>query len=190
MTGAENILMNSAFEYRELNDAALLEQCRLDQFRGPGPGGQKRNKTSNSVRLTHTPTGITVIAGESRSLSENKMRALRRLKMELAIQLRRTVDPRGWEPPTWMKQVTAPVDKRSPGSGFRLQISHRHPVYFLLAGLSLDLIESLNGSVSDAAALLGVSTSSLVKFLTEDRHLWAAVNRIRVDYKHPPLKQR
>ena len=76
-------------EYRDLNGAALLAQCRWDAFRGSGPGGQKRNKTSNSMRLTHLPTGISVIASESRSQAENKMRALRRLKMHLALEFRR-----------------------------------------------------------------------------------------------------
>src|SRR3954452_11885492 len=88
-------------EYRDLNDAALLAECRWDAFRGSGPGGQKRNKTSSSVRLTHAPTGISVIAGESRSQVENKARAIKRLKMKLALEFRRAIDPRGWEPPVW-----------------------------------------------------------------------------------------
>src|SRR3954468_21355268 len=91
--------------YRDLNEAALLAECRWDAFRGPGPGGQKRNKTSNSMRLTHAPTGISVIAGESRSQSENKARALRRLKLRLATDFRRAIDPRGWEPPPWIDQI-------------------------------------------------------------------------------------
>src|SRR4051795_1851077 len=78
----------------DLTDDALLSDCRFDAFRGPGPGGQKRNKTSNSIRLTHTPTGISVVAGESRSQSENKSRALRRLKLRLAVDVRHAIDPR------------------------------------------------------------------------------------------------
>lgn len=181
--------MNPSAAFRDLNDAALQDQCRIDLFRGPGPGGQKRNKTSNSVRLTHRPTGIAVIAGESRSLTENKTRALKRLKMQLALQLRRTIDPRGWEPPTWMQRVVAPAAKNLPGAGLRLQISYRHPDYFRLVGLALDLIDSLNGSVSDAAALLGISTSSLAKFLADDSHLWTAANKIRANHHQPPLKR-
>src|SRR3954467_13483523 len=75
----------------DLSLPALLADCRFDAFRGPGPGGQKRNKTSNSIRLTHAPTGTIVIAGESRSQSENKARALRRLKLRLAVQFRRPI---------------------------------------------------------------------------------------------------
>ena len=53
---------------RLLTDDALLAECREDHYRGSGPGGQKRNKTSNGVRLVHAPTGSIVTATESRSL--------------------------------------------------------------------------------------------------------------------------
>jgi protein subunit release factor B len=48
-------------------DNQLLADCRWEAFRGPGPGGQKRNKTSSAVRITHLPTGLSAIATESRS---------------------------------------------------------------------------------------------------------------------------
>jgi hypothetical protein len=170
---------NSA-QYRDLNDAALLAECRWEAFRGPGPGGQKRNKTSNTMRLTHLPTGIAVIAGESRSQSENKMRAVRRLKMRLALEFRRTIDPRGWEPPPWIDQIrTRPSKDAPPGAGMRLQISHRHPLYYHLVGLVLDLLDIQRGNVAGVAGLLGLSTSSLVKFLADDPHLLTTANQIR-----------
>lgn len=65
--------MESTGSYRFLPDAKLLSQCRIDHYRGIGPGGQKRNKTSNGVRLAHLPTGILATATESRSLKENHL---------------------------------------------------------------------------------------------------------------------
>ncbi len=101
-------------DFRDLNDSALVADCRWDAFRGSGPGGQKRNKTSSSVRLTHLPTGLSVLAGESRSQVENKSRALRRLKMRLALEFRRPIDPHAWEPPAWIDQIrTRPAKSRS-----------------------------------------------------------------------------
>src|SRR5207247_813493 len=71
-----------------IDDAAMLKQCDVDLYRASGPGGQKRNKTSSAVRLRHAPSGITVIAEESRSQHENKARALRRLRQAIALQIR------------------------------------------------------------------------------------------------------
>src|SRR5437660_11758916 len=75
-------------EWAGLGDAALLAQCAVDTYRASGPGGQKRNKTSSAVRLRHPPSGLLVIAEESRSQHENKARALRRLRQALFLKLR------------------------------------------------------------------------------------------------------
>src|SRR5437016_12011337 len=71
-----------------LTDAQLLHQCEVDTYRASGPGGQKRNKTSSAVRLRHPPTGLIVIAEESRSQHENKARALTPLAHALVLHLR------------------------------------------------------------------------------------------------------
>src|SRR3954470_9231047 len=75
-------------EWTVLTDAQLLAQCEVDTYRASGPGGQKRNKTSSAVRLRHLPSGLLVIAEESRSQHENKARALRRLRREFFLELR------------------------------------------------------------------------------------------------------
>ena len=165
----------------DLNDESLLRDCRFELFRGPGPGGQKRNKTSNSVRLTHTPTQISVVAGESRSQSENKSRALRRLKLRIAVEIRHPVDPRGWEPPAWFPQVIQMG---------RLAVSRHNEHYSRTAGLVLDLLDARKGNVGVVAKLLGVSTSSVVKFLEAEPQLWAAANAIRKSAGQPPLEKR
>ena len=167
--------------YLDLADEALLVDCRYDLFRGPGPGGQKRNKTSNAVRLTHAPTGICVLAGESRSQAENKSRAIRRLKLRLAVEIRHAIDPRGWEPPAWFSQVVQLG---------RLAVSHHNDHYARTAGLVLDLMDVRKGSVGDVAKLLGVSTSSVVKFLEGEPQLWSAANAIRKSAGQAPLEKR
>jgi len=165
----------------DLSEQALLSSCHFDAFRGPGPGGQKRNKTSNSIRLTHEPTGIHVVAGESRSLQENKLRAIRRLKLRLATDIRYPVDLRWFEPPAWIDAV------KQLG---RLAVSHRNEHYARTASLVLDLLQARNGSVSDVGKLLGVTTTSIVKFLEEEHQLWAAANAIRKNAGQPPLDKR
>jgi len=166
---------------RLLSNDALLAQCHWDQFRGPGPGGQKRNKTANAVRLVHEPTGISVTAGESRSLAENKLRALRRLKLKLATDLREPVDLPTFEPPDWFLSVR---------HGNRIQASHRHPLYAAAAGLALDLMHALAGNPAAVAANLGVSTTAVIKLLEAEPQLWAAANRVRAAAGLKPLTHR
>src|SRR5213080_1580617 len=75
-------------DWTDLTDDQLLAQCAVDTYRASGPGGQKRNKTSSAIRLRHGPSGLIVIAEESRSQHENRARALRRLRQALYLKLR------------------------------------------------------------------------------------------------------
>src|SRR5580704_17245459 len=75
-------------KWTSLSDAKLLEQCAVDTYRASGPGGQKRNKTSSAVRLRHPPSGLVVIAEESRSQHENRARSLRRLRQAIYLKVR------------------------------------------------------------------------------------------------------
>jgi ribosome-associated protein len=68
---------------KALSDDALLAQCESDVFVASGPGGQHRNKTESGVRLTHPPTGVTVMATERRSQLQNRGIALERLREAL-----------------------------------------------------------------------------------------------------------
>lgn len=51
---------------------------------GSGPGGQKINKTSSTVRLRHGKTGLQVRVQSERSQAQNREEAWRRLATALA----------------------------------------------------------------------------------------------------------
>lgn len=59
------------------------EDIKMDTFRSSGAGGQKVNKTSSAVRLTHLPTGFVVTCQIERSQHRNRATALQMLKAKL-----------------------------------------------------------------------------------------------------------
>ncbi|TWF32328.1 peptide chain release factor [Chitinophaga polysaccharea] len=65
----------------------VLETCRAS-----GPGGQHVNKVETAVRGTHLPSGLQVLAMDSRSQLQNKQLCLQRLEAKfLAWQTTRLV---------------------------------------------------------------------------------------------------
>ena len=61
-------------------EASVYEDDLDESFiLGGGPGGQKTNKTSSVVRLSHEPSGVAVRCGESRSREDNRWLARRML---------------------------------------------------------------------------------------------------------------
>ncbi len=160
------------------SDARLLRDCRIDLTRGSGPGGQKRNKTSNAVRLTHEPTGIVATAREDRSLRVNKLRALRRLRLKIAAALREPVDPLTYTLPEWLASYVV---------AGRLAVNASNPHHPAAGAELLDLLAASDADPARAAANAGVTLRSFLKLLASDATLWTAANALRDRYAMPPL---
>jgi hypothetical protein len=146
---------------RTLSDEELLAECRFEAFRGSGPGGQKRNKTSSAVRISHGPSGLSAIAGESRSQQRNRQMALDRLRHKIALSVREKVQP-----------------SHLPDPGV-ITVSCRSENYPAAMGKILDVLTHAGWKIAQAAKMLGVSTGRLVDFLRTDAQLWMEVNRKR-----------
>src|SRR5437773_1651499 len=156
-----------------LTDEQLRAQCAVDTYRASGPGGQKRNKTSSAVRLRHPPSGLSVIAEESRSQHENRARALRRLRRALFLKLRDDVAPEQLTPEQLARHDDY-RDARSPDG--RLALGLKDPRFWPAVGVVLDVLHALGARVREAAEALGVSTANLIDFLSSDTKVWEQAN--------------
>jgi hypothetical protein len=169
----------AARTWLEMSDAELLAGCAVDVYRASGPGGQKRNKTSSAVRLRHLPTGLIVIAEESRSQHENRQRALRRLREALALAQRNPVAAGEVMPGFYAEALQRDAS---------LRVSRRHPDYWLVIQHILDVLAACRGGMAEAAARLGLSTGQLVRFLKADSKLWERTNRLRQEFGRSLLR--
>ena len=62
-----------------LDRPVLEREVVIETFRTGGPGGQHRNVTDSAVRLVHLPSGVRVVAADSRSQHRNRDTAFARL---------------------------------------------------------------------------------------------------------------
>lgn len=165
--------------WTKLSDAQLLAECTVDTYRASGPGGQKRNKTCSAVRIRHHPSGLIVIAEESRSQHENRARALRRLRQAMYLKIRDDLCP---------QESAARSEYRSLlGPGGRLHLSRKHHQFWPVVGLVLDVLYAVQARVSKAAEALGISTANLIDFLQTDPRAWEQANILRQQFGLKPL---
>ncbi|OVA19151.1 Peptide chain release factor class I/class II [Macleaya cordata] len=169
---------NGNIDFLGLSDEQLMGQCEMDTFKASGPGGQHRNKRESAVRLKHLPTGIISQAVEDRSQHKNRAAALARLRTLLALKVRNTIDLDGYKPPPELLQIL-PLKSTIRGSDTGSQIGPNNPKFALGMRALLDLIHAVDGSVADAAKLLGLSTGGLSRLILSDDSLRMAVNEFR-----------
>ncbi|KAH9782324.1 RF PROK I domain-containing protein [Citrus sinensis] len=101
-----------------------------------------------------------------------------RLRHLLALKVRSSVNLDAYSPPPQLLQILPPKSTiRSSEVG--PQIGPNNPKFALGMQALLDLIFAVEGSVSEAAKLLGLSTGALSRLILSDDSLRIAVNELR-----------
>ena len=146
----------------------LLDECDQRFTRRSGPGGQHRNKVETAVILTHRPTGLLAEANEERSQGKNREQALFRLRLLLALEVRR--DPAESPSILW----------RTRCRGGKLSVNPTHGDYPALLAEALDTINAHRDDAKAAAEFLGCSTTQLINLLRDEPRALASINARRV----------
>ena len=162
-----------------LHDNELLKNVLLDFGRSSGPGGQHRNRKATACTATHIPTDISGEATERRRQSENRKMAINRLRRTLAILLRRTIILDSYTP-------TELWENRRQGD--QLPINPKHSDYSPILAETLDVILAADLEMSKASEILQVSSTQLVKIISNDKAALTWFNEQRKELGLQPLK--
>ena len=146
------------------SDEQLLAACEVQRLRRSGPGGQHRNKVETAVRIRHLPTSVLVEASERRSQAENARVALSRLRLQLALSVRKP--DRQLPSERWLRRL----------QGRRISISRKHVEFPALLAEALDVLHLADFDFTNAAAQLGCTASQLTRFLKLEPQALAMVN--------------
>ena len=156
----------------------LWAECEARRLRRSGPGGQHRNKVETAVSLHHLPTGVCAEANERRSQAQNRTMALFRLRVNLALEIRRSCSPDYSPSPLW----------QSRSGGGRLKVSASHDDFPALLAEALDVLAACQAEPKPSAAALDCTPSQLVRFLKLDPRALALLNRWRSERKLHDLR--
>ena len=182
--------MNQRDQWLFCDETALLKDCRVDTYKSPGPGGQRKNKVATAIRLVHEPSGISAQGRQTRSQQRNKTLALRNLRMHIACAYRQPQDLRQLAVPDRIAECFQ-RSARPASSGhvkLRLSLPSGNRCFWPVAAFVLDVFDAAEGQLSTASRALGISTANLAAFLRSHRHLLAAAQAIRKAHDHTPLR--
>ena len=160
-----------------LDTETLLKDCQVQHVRRSGPGGQHRNKVETGVVIMHVPTEIIGEASETRQQARNRIAALFRLRVNLAIDYRTDFCS---ERPSLLWE-----SRLNQGT---IKVNSEHQDFPALLAEALDTISHFQFDLKQASHFLSCSSSQLVKFCKKEPRAFAWINQQRQTLGLHPFK--
>ncbi|MAJ46721.1 MAG: hypothetical protein CBC35_05360 [Planctomycetes bacterium TMED75] len=162
-----------------LDEGAFMSECEVSAGRSSGPGGQHRNKVQTGIRVVHLPTGIEARGTERREAQVNRSRAIFRLRLKLARNVRTQVGRDNHEPSELWEARR---------QGRKLPVNPKHPDYPALLAEALDVVYARKFDVAGAAGVLRITMSQLTRVIRQEPPAISQVNRGRERVGLPRLR--
>ena len=110
----------------------------------------------------------------------NKARALRRIRVAIALHVRCPVDCDSY--------VRSDVLSSCIAADGSLKVGRRDQCYAAVISEVLDVLSACGWRVRDTAKLVGISTARLISFFRKHRKVWQRVHELRTAHGLKPLK--
>lgn len=170
---------NQWIDFVSFSDEALLRKCRMDIFKATGKGGQKKNKTSNAIRLTLNHLSVTATA--SRSRQENISKAVKKMRMEIALDLFEVEENR-----SGVEKLPATLDSYIRKG--MLRINEKNPLYAMFTGIMLDIYLGNRGDIRKIAEKIETSSSQIHRFISNHPALLQKINLLKQKFRETNIE--
>lgn len=150
----KNYISSNWLDYVKSEDSVLLGLASVKSSLGSGKGGQKKNKTSNSINIKLFNFQST--SEKYRSKTANIKDALRKLRLKMAIDKKNLKIRKTW---VLIPQQLLPFLQEG-----LIKIATNNKKYPIFVGVFRDLVWQSEGDKKKIATFLGVSRSQVDKW--------------------------
>ena len=156
------------FDYLDLDEQNFLKQCQFQAYKASGTGGQKRNKKASGIRITHTPTLITVAICQDRQQNINKIYACRLLRIKISTSINiDTIDE------SWV---------------FHNHINEKNWNFAPTLQKIFYKLKKHNFHIKETSKNINTTQNKLIKFLSKNKQVWQIFNQERINRNLKAIK--
>ena len=166
-------------QFLRKSNRTLQRQTRVDFFKATGRGGQKRNRTSNAVRLTLEHLSVTQSA--SRSRAENISGALRKLRIAIALDIGTGYHHREvWN--GFPNEIYPYLQNDIP-------INPQNPVFPIFVGCFIDVFIHCRGNWPKIADTYAISRSRIRRFPKSNSFMLETIRKLQNQFLEDKSRQ-